>query len=165
LKAETPRVWEDEPFDAIPFYTAMEYLKEKKPRILYLSLGETDDWAHAGRYAEYLDAAHRVDAYLQALWEQVQSMPEYRGNTTLIFSPDHGRGKSPKWKDHGQKIPDSKYIWMAFLGPDTPAMGERSNVPALTQSQIAATLAAFLGEDYVTGVPKAGKPIADVLPH
>jgi hypothetical protein len=44
-------------------------------------------------------------------------------------------------------------------------MGERSNVPALTQSQIAATLAAFLGEDYVTGVPKAGKPIADVLPH
>jgi len=118
LKAETPRVWDDEPFDAIPFYTAMEYLKEKKPRILYLSLGETDDWAHEGKYVEYLDATHRVDAYLQALWEQVQSMPEYRGNTTLIFSPDHGRGKAPhKWKDHGQRIPDSKYIWMAFLGP------------------------------------------------
>lgn len=166
LKAETPRVWGDEPFDAIPFYTAVEYVKAKKPRILYLSLGETDDWAHAGQYVEYLDSAHRVDAYLKALWDLTQSMPEYQGNTTLIFSPDHGRGKSPhKWKDHGQKIPDSKYIWMAFLGPDTQPLGERSNIPPVTQSQIAATLAAFLGEDYAAAVPKAGKPIADVLPH
>jgi Type I phosphodiesterase / nucleotide pyrophosphatase len=166
LKAETPRVWEDEPFDAIPFYTAVEYLKAKKPRVLYLSLGETDDWAHEGKYKEYLDSAHRVDSYLQAFWELLQSMPEYRGNTTLIFSPDHGRGKAPhKWRDHGRRIPDSKYIWMAFLGPDTPALGERSKVAPVTQNQIAATLAVFLGEDYAAAVPKAGKPIADVLPH
>jgi hypothetical protein len=166
LKAEFPHVWGDEPFDVIPFYTAVEYLQAKKPQVLYLSLGETDDWAHGGQYVEYLDSAHRVDAYLRQLWDLVQSMPEYQGNTTLIFSPDHGRGKSPhKWKDHGQKIPDSKYIWMAFLGPDTQPLGERSKVPAVTQSQIAATLAAFLGEDYVVEVPKAGKPISDVLPH
>jgi hypothetical protein len=166
LKAETPRVWADEPFDALPFYTAVEYLKAKKPRVLYLSLGETDDWAHGGQYVEYLDSAHRVDAYLKQLWDLVQSMPEYQGNTTLIFSPDHGRGKSPhKWKSHGQKLPDSKYIWMAFLGPDTQPLGERSKVPAVTQNQIAATLAAFLGENYAADVPKAGKPIAEVLPR
>lgn len=164
LKAETPRVWDDEPFDAIPFYTAVEYLKEKKPKILYVSLGETDDWAHAGMYAAYLDSAHRVDAYVKVLWQLAQSMPEYRGNTTMIFSPDHGRGKAPrKWKDHGQKIPDSKYIWMAFLGPDTASLGERADIPVVTQNQIAATLAAFLGEDYVAKVQQAGKPIADVL--
>ena len=124
----------DEPFDAIPFYTAVEYLKAKKPRVLYLSLGETDDWAHAGKYKEYLDSAHRVDSYLRALWELVQSMPEYRGNTTLIFSPDHGRGKAAhhKWRDHGRKIPDSKYIWMAFLGPDTPLS---ASVPRLHLSR------------------------------
>jgi len=62
-------------------------------------------------------------------------------------------------------VPDSKYIWMAFLGPDTRPLGQRSNTPAVTQSQIAATLAAFLGENYVADVPKAGKPIADVLPY
>ncbi|MBZ5539686.1 MAG: LTA synthase family protein [Acidobacteriia bacterium] len=166
LKAEIPHVWDDEPFDALPFYTAEEYLKAQKPRILYLSLGETDDWAHAGRYADYLDSARRVDSYLQSLWELVQSMPEYRGNTTLIFSPDHGRGKAPhQWRDHGRKIPDSKYIWMAFLGPDTPALGERSQIAPVTQNQIAATLAALLGEDYAAAVPQAGKPITDVLPH
>lgn len=166
LKADGPRVWDDEPFDSIPFHTTVEYLKERKPRVLYLSLGETDDWAHAGKYREYLDSAHRVDAYLRALWDLAQSLPEYRGNTTLVFSPDHGRGQAPhKWKDHGQKIPDSKYIWMAFLGPDTPALGERNHLPAVTQSQIAATLAAFFGEDYASAVPNAGKPITDVLPH
>jgi hypothetical protein len=108
----------------------------------------------------------RLRGYLRALWELVQSMPEYRGNTTLIFTPDHGRGKTPhQWRDHGQKIHDSKYIWLAFLGPDTPALGERSKVAPVTQNQIAATLAALLGEDYAAAVPKAGKPITDVLPH
>jgi hypothetical protein len=166
LKAQSPRVWEDEPFDAIPFYTAVEYLKARKPKILYLSLGETDDWAHDGNYAEYLHSAYRVDAYLKALWELVQSLPEYHDNTTLIFSPDHGRGEARgSWKDHGQKIPDSKYIWMAFLGPDTPPLGERSQIPPVMQNQIAATLAALLGEDYLGAEPKAGKPIRDVLSH
>jgi len=166
LKLETPRIWDDEPFDAIPFYTAVEYMKLKRPKILYMSLGETDDWAHAGQYTEYLDSTHRVDAYLRAIWELAQSLPEYRGNTTLIFSPDHGRGKAPKkWRDHGQKIPDSKYIWMMYLGPDTQPLGERAKIAPVTQSQIAATLAAFLGQDYDAAVPKAGKPITDVLQH
>jgi hypothetical protein len=33
----------------------------------------------------------------------------------------------------------------------------------VTQNQIAATLAALLGEDYRADVPQAGAPIADVL--
>ena len=166
LKGDGPRVWDSGPFDALPFYTALEYLKAKQPRILYLSLGETDEWAHQGNYAQYLHAAHRVDAYLETLWNTVQRMRPYRGKTTLIFSPDHGRGDGPQsWKDHGEKIPSSKYIWMAFLGPDTPARGERSDISPVEQNQIAATLAAFLGEDYVSAVPKAGKPISDALPQ
>lgn len=164
LKADT-RTWGDEPFDSFTFYTAMAYLKLHHPRVLYVSLGETDEWAHQGSYELYLNAAHRVDRFVQELWETVQSLPEYRGTTTLIFSPDHGRGEAPDgWKDHGEKIPDSKYIWMAFLGPDTPALGERAHIAPVTQSQIAATLAALLGADYNAEVPKAGKPIRDVLP-
>ena len=163
LKAEGPRIWPDEPFDALPFHTALAYLKAEQPRVLYLSLGETDEWAHDGKYADYLDAAHRVDAYLAELWNTVQSLPQYQGKTTLVFSPDHGRGDGKEWTDHGQKVPSSQYIWMAFLGPDTPALGERSHNRTVTQNQIAATLAALLGEDYHAAVPKSGKPIADVL--
>ena len=163
LKNET-YAWDDEVYDSFAFHTALEYLKLNKPRVLYLSLGETDDWAHEGRYDSYLRAAHRVDEYLRELWETVQSMEEYRGKTALIFSTDHGRGEAPvEWKDHGEKIPGSKYIWMAFLGPDTRALGERSKIAAVTQNQIAATLAALLGENYNAAVRKAGQPIRDVL--
>ena len=163
LKRETVRVWPDEAFDPMPFHTAMEYLKARKPRVLFLGLGETDDWAHAGSYAEYLNAAHLADDYLRQIWELTQSMPEYRGKTTLIVLPDHGRGEGGKWNDHGEKVPESMQTWMVFLGPDTPPLGERKQTHPVSDSQIAATLAALLGEDYGAGVPKAGATIPDVL--
>ena len=164
LKKEMPHYWDEEPFDALPFRTALEYLEERKPRVLFLSLGETDDWAHSGDYARYLDAAHRVDEFLRTLWDTVQSIPQYRGQTTLIFLTDHGRGMDAKtWNDHGEDIPESKYIWMAFLGPDTARLGERSKVSAVTQSQIAATLAALLDEKYEPAEHAVGAPVGDVL--
>lgn len=164
LKAESPRYWEGEPYDAYTFHTALEYLKTYKPRLLFLSLGETDEWAHEGKYASYLDSAHRADSYVQQVWETLQSMPQYRNKTTLIFMPDHGRGDAPDaWRGHGALVAGSDKIWMAFLGPDTPPLGERMNVPPVTQNQIAATLARLLNEDYNIAVPQAGSPLRDVF--
>jgi len=163
LKAETVRYWPDEAFDPMPFHTAAAYLKAKKPRLLFVGLGETDDWAHAGSYAEYLNAAHLADDYLRQLWELVQSMPEYRDKTTLIVLPDHGRGVGAKWTDHGKDIPESRETWMAFMGPDTAALGERRAAGSVTESQVAATLARLLGEDYHAAVPSSGAPILEVM--
>jgi len=164
FKAETPRIWDDEPFDAPTFYTAMEFLKAEKPRLLFVSLGETDDWAHAGNYGFYLDAAHRVDQYLQTLWDFAQSDPEYRGHTTLIFLTDHGRGHAPvEWKSHGQKIPDSKYIFIAAMGAGVPPRGELGKeTQAATQSQIAATIARLFGKNWDKETPEAGKPLEEI---
>jgi len=163
MKAETPRVWDDEPFDALPFHTAVEYLKARQPRLLFIGLGETDDWAHAGSYPFYLDAAHLADGYLAELWQLVQSLPQYKDQTTLIVLPDHGRGLGQEWTDHGEKIAAARETWMAFLGPDTPALGERNKGSQVTESQVAATIAALLGRDYRAAVPRAGLPIGDVL--
>ncbi len=165
LKAET-NIWDGEPFDPFTLHTALEYVKLRKPRLLFLGLGETDEWAHHGEYATYLGSIRRVDQSLKMLWETVQAIPEYRGTTTMIVTCDHGRGDAPvEWRNHGQKVPDSKYIWAAFVGPDTPSLGERRNTAALGQNQIAATLAEFLGEDYHADVPKAGRAIEEVLSH
>jgi hypothetical protein len=163
LKAEIARISPNEAFDPLPFHTAVAYMKAKKPRVLFVGLLETDAWAHRGAYPEYLNAAHRGDSYLRQLWELVQSMPQYRGKTTLIVLPDHGRGEGAKWTSHGEAIPESKQTWMAFLGPDTAALGERKQAGPVTESQIAATVAALLGEDYHGATPKSGAPIADVL--
>ncbi len=164
LKQETIRYWAGEPFDSLTLETALVYLQREKPRVLYVSLGETDEWAHEGRYDKYLESARRADAALKTLWETAQSMRKYRGKTTLIFCADHGRGNAPEeWKSHGEKIDASKNIWMAFIGPDTAPLGERSQTDRVTESQVAATVAAFLGEDFSAAVPKAGKPISAVL--
>ena len=94
----------------------------------------------------------------------MQSIPEYKDQTTFILTADHGRGHGlVDWKEHGVNQKGSENIWIAIIGPDTPARGERRRVANVTQSQIAATIAALLGEDYRAAVPKAGKPLLDVL--
>jgi len=76
----------------------------------------------------------------------MQAMPEYRGTTTFIITTDHGRGSGPeKWRDHGKDVDGAEDIWIAVLGPDTPALGERAQAGPVTQSQVAATIAALLG--------------------
>lgn len=171
LMRESPHLWEECCFDNFTFHSALGYLKRRRPRVMYIALGETDEWGHAGRYDQYLIAAHRVDSYLKTLWETVQSLPEYRDKTTIIVTTDHGRGNAPvEWKGHGAKIQGSDRIWVAVMGPDTTPRGpeSRGNPTAshrsLTQGQVAATLAAFLGLDYRSFAPRAAPPIAGVFP-
>ena len=45
------------------------------------------------------------------------------------------------------------------MGPGVAARGERTNTDTLTQSQIAATVAALLGLDYRAAVPEAAEAI------
>jgi hypothetical protein len=150
--------------DAILFQAAREHLVRHQPRVLYVGLLETDHWGHAGRYDLLLDSAHAADDFVRKLWELTQSIEQYRDKTTFIFTTDHGRGSGlVNWKNHGAKIDGAEDMWMMFIGPDTPSLGERKNCDRVTQSQIAATLAALLGEDYHSAVPHAGHPIADVM--
>src|ERR1019366_1937467 len=58
------------------------------------------------------------------------------------------------WTDHGKDVPTAEFIWIAVLGPDTPPLGVREDVET-TQSQVAATIAHLLGEDFAKGSPKA----------
>ena len=55
-----------------------------------------------------------------------------------------------------------KFVPQAQLCAGDTAAACRSELE-VTQSQVAATLALLLGEDYAATVPEAGKPIADVL--
>ena len=124
LVAETPRMWEDCCYDSFTFHAALEYFKRQRPRVLYIALGETDEFAHAGRYDLYLAPPRTPTITCEHLWESVQAMPDYRGTTTMIVTTDHGRGNAPvEWKSHGEKIEGSDKIWIAVIGPDTDAAG------------------------------------------
>jgi hypothetical protein len=142
----------------------LDYVNTGKPRVLFVGYGETDNWAHQGRYDLVLESAHRFDSFVKELWDTMQAMPKYRGHTTFIITTDHGRGSGPtEWKEHGVEQKGSENIWLAVMGPDTPSLGERQNVPPVAQAQIAATVAASVGKDYRAAEPKAAPPILDVL--
>ncbi|MGZ4962034.1 MAG: sulfatase-like hydrolase/transferase [Limisphaerales bacterium] len=152
-------------FDSFLFHAASDYVKEHQPRAVFVGFGETDEWAHSGRYDLYLSAAQHADEFIARLWKTVQSISQYKDKTTFIITCDHGRGSgSENWKHHGVSISGAEYTWLAMLGPDTAPLGERTNCQAITHSQIAATIAALLGENFQFANPKAAPPIIDVPP-
>ncbi len=156
LAERTPVPWSEGTWDSFVFSVARDVLPRTKPRVLYVNFGETDEWAHAVRYDRYLDALHNVDAFLRQLWDAAAAVPEFRGSTTLLVTTDHGRGiGTTTWTSHGEKIVESGQTWFAVLGPNTEALGERSDVPAQKTAGAAATIAAFLGEHWPNAEPRA----------
>jgi len=160
LRREVMQLWEESSNDVLTFRLALAYLQKHEPRLLWIGLGQSDDWAHARRYDRLLDYLHLVDGLVAELWTTVQSHPLYRGRTTLIITTDHGRGRTPSdWAEHDVAIEGSQDIWIAVIGPDTPALGEVRDHPGVTQSDIAATLLQSLGLDPAAFNPDAGPPI------
>lgn len=160
LSAEVPPPWEGSVYDAFVFHAGLEHLREKKPRVFYFAFGDTDEWAHQGSYPDYLESLNRTDGWLRELWATIQSIPEYRGTTSLLVTVDHGRGDSPgEWRSHNNKVNGAGYIWVGAIGPRIPALGVWSEHEPFMQSQVAATVAALVGEDYTTGVPQAAPPL------
>jgi len=146
--------------DVFTHYEARSYLKNKSPKILYIAYGETDEWAHAGRYKDYLNAANQVDKWLAELWTYLQSNPKYKNRTALFITVDHGRGDLDKsqWTSHGPKIPDAHEIWFAVLAPGVAGKGEIKEGMQLYQKQFAQTIASLLGLTF-----KAEHPIGEAV--
>ncbi len=146
---------DEEALDVFTNYEAIHYLKTVQPKVLYISYGETDEWAHKGQYLDYLDAAHRVDHWLEDLWNYVQSSPQYKDKTAIFITVDHGRGDldKTKWTSHNNKIEDSHQIWFAVMGPGIPAKGEMKTKMQLYQKQFAQTFAGLLNCNFTCEHP------------
>lgn len=151
--------------DTMTYHFAKEYIQGNHPRFAFIGFDETDDFAHEGKYDAYLNTANMEDRFMEDLWNFIQSDPVYKDKTTLIITCDHGRGhKRPgMWRHHGKLVLDAHQIWLAALGPDTPAKGEVSNTKKYYQKQIAQTVAHLLGKNYTDEHP-IGEAI-DILIH
>jgi hypothetical protein len=164
------------PTDTLTMRLAMNALREQKPRVLYIGLGDTDELAHLGDYDQYLTAMNRDDDFIAELWRMVQADPAYRGKTTLIVTTDHGRGGAPgaAWTEHGSaesvrldpagfSIPDpagfpgSEQVWLGAIGPAIHPAAQTTT--CLGQNQIAATALAALGQDWTAFDRGAGAPL------
>lgn len=155
LQALLPALWSSTRLDAVTHLAALRLVDSLRPRVLYVALGETDEWAHAGEYARYLDAAHRNDAMIRELWEAMST--RYPGRVTLIVTADHGRGGVEAWSDHGSDVPGAEWDWIMVMGPGVAPREVRQGEVAL--SQVAATVAAAVGMDYQAAEPRAAEPL------
>jgi hypothetical protein len=161
LQKEIPSPWGSVRLDAFTHHFAFEYLKKHKPRLLYIAYGETDDFAHDKDYQQYLISANRTDRFIKELWEWLQSKPQYQNRTTLVITTDHGRGDGDEWTDHGTDTRGSDATWIAVIGPDTPANGEKTP-GQVYNNQVAATVATLLGLTF-EGTKPAGSAIKTAI--
>ena len=184
LSTDIPAPWETVRHDAFTHHFARSYLQNQNPRVLYISYGETDDFAHDGRYDEYILAAQRTDRFIREMWELVQSTDGSRDNTVMFITVDHGRGEDPieTWQYHASKLSTTGYmqslaqyedgivgsenVWMAAMGPGVPASGLLAvgDENCLTSNRIASTVLQLLGVDYRSLNPAMGAPMQEFLP-
>ncbi|MCR8561087.1 LTA synthase family protein [Mucilaginibacter sp. BJC16-A38] len=156
----------DERLDFLTFEFSKEYIKQYKPRVLYMGFDETDDLAHDGNYQLYLQSAQKEDGFLGELWQYLQTDPQYKDKTTLIITCDHGRGDVPlqNWRDHGTDTPHSGQTWFAVIGPDTPAKGIITGDTTTYHKQLAQTISKLLGLDFKAAAGhEVGEPVNTVL--
>jgi hypothetical protein len=146
-------------YDWLTYFTAREYVEKYHPRIVFIGLGETDEFAHQGRYDLYLQQASAIDKMIGDLWYYTQTHPFYKNKTSFIITTDHGRGNTESsWVTHSLLTRGSGETWLAMIGNGITSTGELKTVQQTYQKQLASTIAILAGKNFVTP-NKTGKPI------
>jgi len=146
-------------YDLLTFLMAKQYMQQQHPKLMVIGFGETDEFAHSGRYDMYLQRVNDIDRMIAELWYSVQTDPFYKNNTTFIITTDHGRGKKNNtWPGHHLFIKGSGEIWLAMIGKGIEARGEIKTPGQIYQNQIAQTIAGLTGLPFES-VHTTGKPI------
>jgi hypothetical protein len=143
---------------------ATRYLELARPRFLFLSLGEPDEYAHHGDYAEYLESLRYADEAIAEIVEALDRMGERGRHTTVFVTADHGRAAD--FRDHGGKWPESARSWLVAIGGDVGSRGaiEAGTAPEERRlADIAPTARALLGMP-ADASSDAGRAIAALLP-
>lgn len=132
--------------DKTTYERAIRELRDGDPTLLVVAFAESDERGHDGNWDAYRAAIRQADEYTQSLWRFAQSLPAWRGRTTLIVSADHGRhldGVKDGFKNHGCECEGCRRILFAGAGPDF-RRGVMLDTPR-DQTDVAATIAALLG--------------------
>ncbi len=159
LQPKVPSPWSTVRLDAFTHNYALENMKKEHPSLVYISYGETDDFAHEGEYDAYLKSAHTTDSMIKELWNFTQNDPFYKNNTLFIISTDHGRGTKPlkTWTGHGKEIKGAGSVWLIMFGKGVSPLGE-ANEGQLYSNRIAPTILKVLGLEF-DARQTDGKPI------
>ena len=143
--------WKESRKDKYTFEMALQYLKNKCPRLLYISLVDSDENGHLNDYPGYVKTLRTYDQYLGQIIKTLKSMGQYGMETTLFVTTDHSRGDAEKWINHGSEESD-KNVFLYARGRGVRPQGKLA--ASATHAQIGPTI------EYLMGL----SPIGEVLP-
>jgi hypothetical protein len=146
--------------DRLTSAVAMAYLERRKPRLLYIGLGEPDEYAHRGDFAGYLASLRAADAVIGAVFDTLGRMGERGKRTTVLVTTDHGRATD--WRHHGREMPESARVWLFGGGAGISARGLARSVRSHRLSDVAPTVRALLDMPS-DAAASAGAPIDELF--
>ena len=141
--------WHGSRKDKYTFALGMHYLKTSCPRLLYISLVDSDEFGHAKKYPDYVRSLRTYDGYLDEMIDVLKKLGAYGDKTTLIVTTDHSRGVGPLWYDHGTNSNSEKNVFLYARGRGVSPVGN-SNEDG-NHNQLKATI------EYLLGIKPTGK--------
>ena len=140
--------------DAFTAALALDVVAARRPRVLWVALGDADEYAHRGDRNAYLAALAAADRFLGGLVDIVGI------DGTLVFvTADHGRAAN--FRDHGD-APESSEVWLVAAGPTIPRVGFARSAGRHRLADIAPTVRALL-HLAADDSPRAGRQIVELL--
>jgi hypothetical protein len=137
---------------------AVDHLVHRRPRFLWVALGDTDEWAHRHDYRGYLDALRFADDFVGELSAHLAAMGDYGARTAILVTTDHGRDAD--FADHGG--PASAAVWLMAGGGPIARRGSTPLPRTRGLRDIAPTIAAILHEPGPRGAA-CGEVLGELL--
>lgn len=122
---------------------ALSYFERQTPRFMFVSLGDTDEYAHHDQYLGYLESLRRADEFIGELMVAAEDARAEGVETAIFVTTDHGRAND--FASHGSQHPESARTWIVAGGGPIPALGEIASPEPRFLRDIAPTIAAMAG--------------------
>lgn len=129
--------------DAKTAEAALDYLELREPDVLFLGLGDPDEYAHHGDVDGYRASLAFADTVLARLVDALDRMGDRGKATHLFVTADHGRAND--FRSHGGHAPESSRVWLVGAGPRIRARGLSRSPHERRLADIAPTIATVIG--------------------
>jgi hypothetical protein len=143
--------------DEFTFLVSAEVMRRFAPSLLVITFSDMEV-AHFGSYSLYLSGIRTVDRLINEVWNQVQTVPTYKGNTTLMVLPEFGRdldgSTTNGFFNHRQNNDSTRLTWMMCLG-DAVRKAQVIEQPT-DQTDICPTVAQLFG---IKNLDLPGRPL------
>ena len=129
--------------DRLTAELALHHLETERPDVLYVGLGEPDEYGHHDDYAGYLRALAFADAFVGRVEDALGRMGKRGASTHVFVTADHGRAR--EFKGHGGWAPESARVWLVAAGPSIAARGRVVSPSERHLADVTPTMRTVLG--------------------